>query len=76
MIRKFPYYEIGYSGHERGYLPSLISIFFGSKVIERHITTNNELKGPDHNSSLTKNDFRKLIIHSNKISEKLKNKKN
>ncbi len=75
LIRKFPYYEIGYSGHERGYLPSLISIFFGSKVIERHITTNNELKGPDHNSSLTKNDFRKLIIHSNKISEKLKNKK-
>ena len=75
LIQKFPNYEIGYSGHERGYLPSLISIFYGSKVIERHITTDNNLKGPDHNSSLTKKDFNQLINFSNKITNNLNNKK-
>lgn len=73
LIKKFPNFEIGYSGHERGYLPSLISIFYGSKVIERHITIDNKLKGPDHNSSLTKKDFKKLINLSNKITKNLNN---
>ena len=75
LIKKFPNYEIGYSGHERGYFPSLISIFYGSKVIERHITTDNKLKGPDHNSSLTKKDFKKLINFSNKITKEFNNYK-
>ena len=73
LIKKFPKYDIGYSGHERGYFPSLISIFYGSKVIERHITTDNKLKGPDHNSSLIKKDFKKLINFSNKITKELNN---
>lgn len=73
LIKKFPNYDIGYSGHERGYFPSLISIFYGSKVIERHITTDNKLKGPDHNSSLIKKDFKKLINFSNKITKELNN---
>jgi len=72
LMKKFPDYKIGYSGHERGYLPSLISIFFGAKVIERHITLNNKLKGPDHNSSLIKKEFKKLISNSKKITKKLK----
>ena len=73
LMKKFPDYKIGYSGHERGYLPSLISIFFGAKVIERHITLNNKLKGPDHNSSLIKKEFKKLISNSKKINKKLNN---
>ena len=73
LMKKFPDYKIGYSGHERGYLPSLISIFFGAKVIERHITLNNKLKGPDHNSSLIKKEFKKLISNSKKITKKLNN---
>ena len=75
LNKKFPNYTIGYSGHERGYLPSLISIYFGARVIERHLTLDKYSKGPDHNSSLTLNEFRKLIINSNLIFNQLNRKK-
>ena len=73
LVSIFPNYEIGYSGHERGYLPSLASIFFGARVIERHLTLNKKFKGPDHNSSLTKKEFGELIFKSKKVFEYLKN---
>lgn len=75
LNKKFPDYSIGYSGHERGYLPSLISIYFGSRVIERHLTLNKNSKGPDHNSSLTKNEFGNLITNSRLITGQLNHKK-
>ena len=42
-------------------------MYFGSEVIERHITLNKKLNGPDHNSSLTKNEFKELIDRSKLI---------
>ena len=75
LIKKFPNYTIGYSGHERGFLPSLISIYFGTKAIERHLTLDKSSKGPDHNSSLTKKEFRSLIINSKLITNQLSQKK-
>jgi len=64
-------FEVGYSGHERGYKPSLISIFFGARVIERHITLNKKNDGPDHNSSLTPKEFKEMIKESKKITKYL-----
>ena len=75
LDNKFSNYTIGYSGHERGYLPSLISIYFGARVIERHLTLDKNSKGPDHNSSLTSNEFRKLIANSKLIINQLSHKK-
>ena len=75
LDKKFSNYTIGYSGHERGYLPSLISIYFGARVIERHLTLDKNSKGPDHNSSLTSNEFRKLIANSKLIINQLSHKK-
>ena len=63
----FPNYTIGYSGHERGIVPSLISLYFGSQTIERHITLDKNSNGPDHNSSLNKSEFKSLIKKSKKI---------
>jgi len=75
LVKKFPDYRVGYSGHERGFIPSLISIYFGSKVIERHLTLDKNSKGPDHNSSLTKDEFRKLILNSKVIVNQINQKK-
>ena len=75
LLKKFPKYRIGYSGHERGFIPSLISIYFGATIIERHLTLNKESDGPDHNSSLTKKEFKELILKSNFILEKMKYRK-
>jgi N-acetylneuraminate synthase len=52
---------VGYSGHERGYLPSIIAVAIGAKIIERHITLDNSFEGPDHSSSLEPNEFAQMI---------------
>ena len=47
-----------------------MSVALGAKVIEKHITLNNNMSGPDHKSSLNpKNfkDFVKKIRQSEKI---------
>ena len=52
---------VGYSGHERGYLPSVTAVALGARIIERHITLDNALEGPDHSSSLEPSDFKKMV---------------
>lgn len=39
---------VGYSGHEKDFAPTLAAIALGAKCIERHITLDKKLPGPDH----------------------------
>jgi sialic acid synthase SpsE len=48
----FPHMEIGYSGHEIGYLPSLMARMLGVGIFERHITLDCNMWGTDHQISL------------------------
>lgn len=41
---------VGYSGHERDTLPSLIAVARGATIVERHFTLSTHLPGPDHES--------------------------
>ena len=68
-------FKIGYSGHERGYGPSLISLFYGVSVIERHITLNKKEEGPDHNSSLLPIEFLHMVKKTEIIKKYLNEKK-
>lgn len=43
---------IGYSGHEKGILPSVLAVAMGATVIERHITLDRSMWGSDHAASL------------------------
>ena len=52
---------VGYSGHERGYLPTLAAVAMGAKIIERHFTLDNNAEGPDHSSSLEPSDFKQMV---------------
>ena len=52
---------VGYSGHERGYLPTLASVAMGAKIIERHLTLDRSHDGPDHSSSLEPKEFEKMV---------------
>lgn len=53
--------SIGYSGHERGYIPTLGAIVFGAKVIERHFTFDKDWEGPDHAASLLPSEFKEMV---------------
>ncbi len=52
---------VGYSGHERGIAVSLAATFFGACIIERHITLDRTMRGPDHPASLEPEGLRRLI---------------
>ena len=52
---------VGYSGHERGIAVSIGAVALGAIVIERHITLDREMEGPDHAASLQPEEFRALV---------------
>ena len=52
---------VGYSGHERGINVSLAAVALGTCIIERHVTLDRLMEGPDHAASLTENEFRTMV---------------
>lgn len=59
-LKKFGY-EIGFSDHSRDHLASALAISKGAKIIEKHITLDNNLPGPDHKTSLNLKDFKEFL---------------
>lgn len=52
---------VGYSGHERGVAVSIGAVAMGACIIERHITTDRTLEGPDHKASLLPDEFKQMV---------------
>ena len=48
---------IGYSGHDRGIISTLSAVAKGACIIERHITLDKNMEGPDHAASLDIDEF-------------------
>lgn len=53
--------DVGYSGHEMGFLPTLVSVSLGAKIIERHYTIDKKMVGFDHKISLEPNELKEMI---------------
>ena len=53
--------DLGFSDHTKGYLAAVGAIALGAKYIEKHVTESNELRGPDHKTSLNLNDFKNYV---------------
>ena len=51
----------GYSGHERGSAVSLGAVALGAQIIERHLTLDRNMEGPDHAASLEPDEFIDLV---------------
>ena len=47
----------GYSDHSKGIEVAIAAVALGAKIIEKHITLDNNMKGPDHQASLEPNIF-------------------
>ncbi len=52
---------VGYSGHERGIAISTVASALGASIIERHITLDRTMDGPDHAASLEPQGFSKMV---------------
>lgn len=60
FMRKFKF-PIGYSDHTLGGEASLAAVSLGANVIEKHITIDKNLSGPDHVCSLNPTEFKQLV---------------
>ena len=53
--------NVGYSDHSIGSEVSIGAVVFGAKVIEKHLTLDRSLNGPDHKSSLEPKEFKYMV---------------
>jgi N-acetylneuraminate synthase len=52
---------VGYSGHERGTAVTIAAVALGACIVERHITLDRTMEGPDHAASLEPREFAALV---------------
>lgn len=53
--------KVGYSGHERDILPSVLSVAAGASSVERHITLDKSMYGSDQKASIEPEQLRALV---------------
>ena len=56
-LRDWSGWPVGYSGHDTGIAVSLAAVALGANLLERHLTLDRTMRGPDHAASLTPNDL-------------------
>ena len=71
MKKKFKNVKIGFSDHTMGIDAAPAAVALGANVIEKHITLNNLMSGPDHKASLNLNNFKKMVKKIRKIENLL-----
>ena len=53
--------DIGFSDHTDGYEAAIAAATLGATTIEKHLTINTNMKGPDHSSSLNVKQFSEFV---------------
>lgn len=63
FAKVFPGIKIGYSDHtEEPSEAPVQSIYLGGSVVEKHITLDKQMKGPDHFFALEPNELKKMVV--------------
>lgn len=62
---------IGYSGHERGTAITIAAVALGATLVERHITLDRNMEGPDHLASLEPEEFKQLVDGIRQVEQAL-----
>lgn len=52
---------VGYSDHSEGIAMATAAVALGASVIEKHLTLDRTLPGPDHKASLEPNEFSRMV---------------
>jgi sialic acid synthase SpsE len=56
-LREWSGRPVGYSGHDNGIVISLAAVAMGARMLERHLTLDRTMRGPDHKASLEPAEF-------------------
>jgi N,N'-diacetyllegionaminate synthase len=63
--------DVGYSDHTSGIEVSIAAVALGATVIEKHLTLDRHLPGPDHNASLEAVEFEAMVRAIRNIEQAL-----
>ena len=61
--------EVGYSDHTLGIEIALAAVAMGAKIIEKHLTIDKSLNGPDHSASIEPDELKAMISAIRNIEE-------
>ena len=64
---------VGFSDHSLGAEAAITSVALGSRIIEKHFTTDKSLPGPDQKASSTPNEFNNLVLKVKRVEKMLGN---
>ena len=67
-IKKTFNVNIGYSDHTKGIEASLAAAANGATIIEKHFTLNKNSTGPDHKTSITPGELKRMVTSIRKIT--------
>lgn len=70
-LKKLYKVDVGFSDHTIGLEASPAAVAMGAKIIEKHITLDNKMKGPDHKTSLNFKNFKIMVEKIRKIERYL-----
>lgn len=60
LARRFDV-PVGWSDHTQGYVTAVAALALGASILEKHITTDRSLPGPDHAASSDPTDFKAYV---------------
>ena len=61
LQKQYPQYNIGFSDHTLGIFTPVAAVSMGATIIEKHITTDRNLKGTDQKGSLGPDGIRRMV---------------
>ena len=61
LMKEFPDCDCGYSDHTPGIEASVAAVALGAKVIEKHLTLDRSMPGPDQAASLDPVEFKRMV---------------
>ena len=64
---------VGYSDHTDGIAIPIAAVAMGAKVIEKHLTLDRTMMGPDHRSSLEQDQFSLMVKSIREVEQSLGN---
>ena len=53
--------EVGYSDHTLGLAVPIAAVALGARVIEKHLTLDRQMTGPDHKASMVPHEFKMMV---------------
>lgn len=63
VLAKWAGIPVGFSDHSQGSVASMIAYGLGARIIEKHVTLDRRMDGPDHSASAEVEEFRELVTN-------------